>query len=40
MSNCRTLGMGNNKLFILPSSELNRSTWDMDSQKKASMVIG
>ena len=35
MSNCRTLGMGNNKLFILPSSELNRSTWDMDSQKKS-----
>ena len=35
-----TCGMGNSKLFILPSTELNRSTWDIDSQKKASVVIG
>ena len=36
MPNCCTLGMGNSKLFILPSSEFSRSKWDIDSQKKRS----
>ena len=33
MPNCYTLGMGNSKLFILPSSEFSQSTWDIDRKQ-------